>query len=92
MFDDDHWIGQRTDEQLQRYRDWLRQVQGKRLVAIELGAGTAVPTVRFECERRPGALIRCNPRDTDAPPGSILLPVGALQALQEVDQIVSRRG
>jgi NAD-dependent SIR2 family protein deacetylase len=85
MFDDWEWISHRSEEQEQRYRQWLGEVAGNRLVVIEFGAGSGVPTVRWECERRGGQLIRVNPRDTGAPPGSIVLPVGALQAIEAVD-------
>jgi NAD-dependent SIR2 family protein deacetylase len=90
MFDDWEWIPHRTEEQEQRYRQWLGEVAGNRLVVIEFGAGSGVPTVRRECERREGQLIRVNPRDTGAPPGSIVLPVGALQAIEAVDRMIGR--
>ncbi len=92
MFDDWQWIPHRTEEQEQRYRQWLGEVAGNRLVVIEFGAGSGVPTVRRECENRGGHLIRVNPRDTGAPPGSIVLPVGALQAIEAVDRMIGRMG
>jgi hypothetical protein len=61
-------------------------------VVIEFGAGSSVPTVWRECELRGGQLIRVNPRDTGAPPGSIVLPVGALQAIEAVDRMIGRIG
>ena len=55
---------------------------------IEMGAGTAVPTVRLTSEqvaKRHGAvLIRVNPREAHAPPGSLSLAFGALEALQAI--------
>ena len=92
MFGDWGWVPDRFDEQQQRYHNWLRQLAGKRLAVIEFGAGTGVPTVRWECERRGGQLIRVNPRDTGAPLGSIVLPVGALQAIRAVARMISRIG
>ena len=89
MFGDWGWISNRCDEEQQRYRNWLEQFAGKRLAVIEFGAGTGVPTVRWECEHRGGQLIRVNPRDTAAPPGSIVLPAGALQAIEAVDRMVA---
>jgi len=88
MFSDGGWVPNRSEEQEQRYHKWLGQIAGKRLAIIEFGAGTGVPTVRWECERQVGRLIRVNPRDTAAPPGSIVLPVEALQAIRAVDRIV----
>jgi hypothetical protein len=55
---------------------------------IELGAGLAVPTVRYERERSGVRLIRINPRDTGSPPGSVVIPAGALEAIQEIDRII----
>jgi len=44
--------------------------------------------VRYECEKAGGNLIRVNPRDTDAPRGSIVIAAGAMEALQEIDRII----
>jgi NAD-dependent SIR2 family protein deacetylase len=88
MFGDGGWIANRSDAQQERYHDWLRSLAGKRLAVIELGAGIDVPTVRLECEAHDGQFIRVNPRDTNAPPGGIVLPVGALQAIRAVDRIM----
>jgi NAD-dependent SIR2 family protein deacetylase len=92
MFGDWDWCDGRTAEQLDRYADWLAAVERDdlRLVVIELGAGTAVPTVRHECERRAtwasaAQLIRINPRDDDVPPGGIAIPLGALEALRRIE-------
>jgi len=53
MFGDGTWLPNRTSLQFQQYERWLDQLNEEtRLVVIELGAGTAVPTVRYECERR----------------------------------------
>jgi NAD-dependent SIR2 family protein deacetylase len=84
MFDDDRWIGDRTEEQASRYGRWLARIPRERLVAMEFGAGLAVPTVRYECERRAGRLIRVNPRDPEAPGDGISLAVGALLAIREI--------
>ncbi len=77
----------RTAAQLDRYADWLAAVERgeRRLTVIELGAGTAVPTVRHECERRGGQLIRINPRDDEVPPGGVAIPLGALEALRRIE-------
>src|SRR5438105_3531614 len=76
MFGDWDWCDGRAREQVDRYAAWLAEVERRalRLAVIELGAGTAVPTVRHECERRAASmsaaqLIRINPRDDDVPAG-----------------------
>lgn len=80
MFEDDTWVAARTLTQQARYEVWLAELKGKRVVAIECGAGTAVPTVRHECTRRTRELIRINPQAADVPDGGIAIPDSALSA------------
>jgi NAD-dependent SIR2 family protein deacetylase len=91
MFGDGEWLEERTHEQQARYLAWRRQIRGRRLVVIELGAGIAVPTVRLECEAAGGTLIRINPRKPDVPRGGISLPLGALDALRRIDVFCRER-
>ena len=52
MFGDWGWDGSRTEEQERRFADWLRGLSGEaRLVILEFGAGTSVPTVRYQSEQ-----------------------------------------
>lgn len=62
MFGDWGWINRRTERQEARVDAWCADV-GQRLVVIELGAGTAIPTARRYGEYYGGALIRINPRE-----------------------------
>lgn len=86
MFGDYQWIEARTQDQILRYNDWIRQTNSDSLAVVEIGAGTAVPTVRWECESQRAKLIRINPRDTDVPQGGISIAAGGLDAIQEIDQ------
>ncbi len=88
MFGDAHWVEDRTRRQTDRYSRWLVDFEpGTRMVAIEFGAGTAVPTVRYEMERQTrGAsdtLIRVNPREYVLNQG-ISLMAGAAEAIAEI--------
>lgn len=85
MFGDWGWLPDRTAQQEERYSLWLKSVTRKRVVAIEFGAGLAIPTVRHECESRADTLIRVNPRESETPPGGISLACGALEAIQRMD-------
>jgi NAD-dependent SIR2 family protein deacetylase len=91
MFGDGGWDPSDSDAQAGRLRAWLGRVAqaDARLVVVECGAGTAIPTVRMFCERLatiPGAtLIRVNSREPRAPAGSIAVPTGALEALRAID-------
>lgn len=86
MFGDWEWNSRRTDAQQGRFERWLRETIPHRLVVIELGAGLAVPTVRWTCERSGGRLIRINPREAATPVGDISMPLGALEALRSIDE------
>ncbi len=88
MFGDYGWEYARTDGQRERLVKWMDKLEaeGARLAIIEIGAGTAVPTVRNTSEqiakRFNVPLIRINPRESfDA---KIELPMGALEALQKI--------
>jgi len=87
MFGDYEWLDRRTESQHNGYRQWLRSVRDRKLVVIELGAGTAVPTVRNECETMGQFLIRINPREPQVPGDGIELPMRALEALLRIDAL-----
>lgn len=90
MFGDWSWVGARTAAQMRDYRSWLSKLHGKKLVVIELGAGTALPTVRYECQNRARVLIRINPREPETPRGHISLAYGALEGLNQIARFVRR--
>ena len=90
MFNDWNWLPHRMSDQERRFASWLETLGGARLVIIEIGAGSAVPTVRFTSERlasrTDATLIRINPREPQVPSGQIGVPLGALEALQTIDR------
>jgi NAD-dependent SIR2 family protein deacetylase len=87
MFGDWEWDGARTEEQETRFAAWIARATG-RLVVVECGAGTAVPSIRRACEgllHRGATLIRVNPREPEAPAGAIAIAAGALATLAAID-------
>jgi hypothetical protein len=65
----------------------------KPLAVIELGAGTAVPTIRRLSERlvrRGGRLIRINPREAQVPAGEHGLALGALEGLRRIEAVLGK--
>jgi len=90
MFGDWSWHAERSDEQRRRLRRWRSAIPDRDLVVVECGAGTAVPSVRWFCERESAgsALIRINPREAHGPPGTISLASGALAALEAIDELL----
>lgn len=88
MFGDWAWLSHRTDRQETNMAHWLDSLSGMNIAIIECGAGTAVPTVRYQSEsiarRFNGKLIRINPRDYSVPAGHIAIPAGALQGIKKI--------
>jgi NAD-dependent SIR2 family protein deacetylase len=91
MFRDGDWDGARTAAQEARFAAWRARLRARRsrLVIVECGAGTGVPTVRLEGEaiaRALGApLVRINVREPEGPPGTIGVPWRASAALAALD-------
>lgn len=93
MFGDWEWNERRTEKQSHRFQQWLAELRRPaRLVIVELGAGTAVPTVRMLSERlvrmANAKLVRINPREPDVPEGQVGLAGGSLAVLRELDDRV----
>lgn len=94
MFDDGAWVGRRSDEQDTRLLQWLQGA--RRPVVLEIGAGTAVPSVRFFSQdllRRHGAtLIRINPREPAVQRlRDVALAGPALATLAAIEQALASR-
>jgi NAD-dependent SIR2 family protein deacetylase len=92
MFGDREWDDTITRAQRRLLHSWLKTLHGRRIVVVECGAGTAIPTVRNACEelsrKSEGTLIRINTRDLEAPHGQINLPLGARDGLLEIQRIL----
>jgi NAD-dependent SIR2 family protein deacetylase len=92
MFGDWSWVDRRTKTQELRLQAWLEELTSTaaRFVIVELGAGSAIPTVRHFAEgvalKCGGRLIRINPREDDVPEGAIGLPLGAAEAIASLAQ------
>lgn len=61
MFGDWAWLESRTERQQERLKHWLGGIE--RLVVVEIGAGTRLPTVRRFSERHGPRVIRINARE-----------------------------
>ena len=83
MFYDFAWLSERNYQQQIRYEQLLQRAGN--LVIIEMGAGTAIPTVRQQGDFQSGALIRINPREPDINKSNgVSIPMGALESLQAI--------
>jgi NAD-dependent SIR2 family protein deacetylase len=88
MFGDSGWDASRTDAQETRFEAWLGGLGEARVVIVECGAGTAIPSVRLFCEQRMAhgaTLLRINVREGQVPPAGIPLAMGAREALERIE-------
>lgn len=93
MFGDAGWVSDRTDAQRGRFTRFLEETRGARLAIVELGAGTAIPSIRLLSERLGrggGTVVRVNPREPEIEAPHVSLPLGALEALRAIDGAVGR--
>lgn len=94
MFGDFSWISRRTDCQEERLQEFLARHENRKLVIIECGAGTAIPTIRYLGERlgerRSASFIRINPREPQVPTPHLSLPCSALEGLSRIDAALVR--
>jgi len=89
MFGDYSWLPDRTHGQEMRFDLFTVQHQNDPVVVIEMGAGSAIPTIRYLSERlgsSPGTLvIRINPREPQIGRPHLSLACGALAGLEAID-------
>lgn len=93
MFNDSGWLEARAGQQAAHLERWLASVRSP--VVLELGAGTAIPSVRHFSQRIiqrfGGRLVRINPREWDVPtPLDVGIAAGAAHALSEIDRVMGR--
>ncbi len=87
MFGDWDWDGERSARQEARLNAWFMRL--RQPVVIELGAGTAIPTVRLFGEQAGCPLIRINPAEPAVGlHRDIALPLGALDGITRIATIL----
>jgi len=89
MFGDYSWLSNRTHGQEMRFDLFLDQHRGTRITVLEMGAGSAIPTIRHMSEtlasRFDATLVRINPREFQVSPPHIGFPCGALEGLSSIE-------
>lgn len=95
MFGDYSWVSLRTDRQERLFEAFLGGNRGGGMVVVEMGAGTAVPTIRTMSERlgrrRGVTVVRINPREPSIDDPHLSIPEGALPALRAVDAMLREK-
>ena len=96
MFNDWHWKPQRSASQARAEAKWLDTVgeSRARIVVIEIGAGTAIPSVRHFSHRIihefGGRLVRINPQEHSVPTSmDVGLPGSAACTLMDLKKVLS---
>jgi len=92
MFGDWSWNENRTSKQENRFNIWSKSIRtnNKKLAIIEIGAGTAIPTIRQQGEHmakrfKNYKLIRINPRDFKMSKNlGFSIPFGGLDGLKKI--------
>jgi NAD-dependent SIR2 family protein deacetylase len=80
MFNDWGWAEGRTRIQTANFTSWRRRAE--RPVVIEIGAGSAIATVRHFSDSQEAPIIRINPTEHQVPrSGDIGIPTGALEGI-----------
>ena len=91
MFGDWGWIESRQQAQYAALHAWLEQVT--RPVIVEIGAGTAIPSIRHFGEAARGALIRINPTEPEVPKGKGFgLRMGGLEGIRRLRETLLEKG
>jgi NAD-dependent SIR2 family protein deacetylase len=89
MFNDAVWLSRRTDQQEASLQRWSASVG--RPVVVEIGAGTALPTIRRFSERYGPRVIRINAREPQIDPAKgIGIQGSALATLIALDHALDQ--
>ena len=75
------------ENRFQYWKDDLLNTDQKLLV-IEIGAGTAIPSVRYASESMNTDIIRINPRESHGPDNVVSIALAGLEALQAIENHV----
>jgi len=92
MFGDLGWIPDRSAAQRARFAGFLEDVRDARLAVVELGAGTAIASIRMLSESlgaRGAGVVRINPREEGIGPPHVGIAAGALEGLRAIDAALS---
>jgi NAD-dependent SIR2 family protein deacetylase len=88
MFGDWSFISDRTARQERNFDEFLIDHRDIPMVVIEMGAGVAIPTIRYTSERLgeryDATVIRINPREGQIASPHISLPCGALEGVRGI--------
>ena len=93
MFGDWSWLPDRTHIQEHEFDRFMSRNARRHIAVIEMGAGSAIPTIRATSERigwnfEHATVIRINPREPEIKAPHISMPCGALEGLRSMDALL----
>lgn len=96
MFGDFSWISMRTGYQEDNFEGFKKHYRNVPFVVVEIGAGTAIPTIRMLSERLgsryKATVIRINPREPNIGAPHISFDCGALEGLVGINTALNAEG
>jgi NAD-dependent SIR2 family protein deacetylase len=88
MFGDYSWLSKRSSIQEESFEEFLQDNIKKRMVVIEIGAGSAIPTIRHLSEqlgqRQQTTVLRINPREPHIRVPHFSFSGGAVEVLTKI--------
>ena len=88
MFGDYSWLAKRSSIQEESFDEFLQDNNNKRMVVIEIGAGSSIPTIRHLSEQlgqRPQTtVLRINPREPHIRAPHFSFAGGAVEVLTQI--------
>ena len=93
MFGDYSWLSQRSAAQEDNFDQFLQFNHKQKLVVIEIGAGTSIPTIRHLSEQlgqhHQAAVLRINPREPQIRAPHFSFPGGAVEVLSQIQNALN---
>ncbi|WP_321370513.1 Sir2 family NAD-dependent protein deacetylase [uncultured Desulfuromusa sp.] len=92
MFGDYSWISKRSAIQEENFDEFLQRNTNNRMVVIEIGAGSTIPTIRHLSEKlgqkQKTRVIRINPREPQIRAPHYSFSNGAVETLSQIDNFL----
>lgn len=93
MFGDFSWLSDRTRRQERNFDEFITDNRVQRMVVVEMGAGTAIPTIRATSERLArycdATVVRINPREAQIIEPHISIALGAHEGLRRIESVIA---
>jgi hypothetical protein len=93
MFGDYSWISKRSAIQEENFDDFLKHNNNHQMVVIEMGAGSAIPTIRHLSEQlgqsQQVRIIRINPREPQIKAPHFSFSGGSVEILSQIQEAMN---